>query len=197
MKAKDWIKIAISIIMGLVQLIREWRRTTPKNEKCEKDLKNVTQKIKEKIRMEREDAKDAPVESKKVIYTLKRTYFHEGTNGKLYLNDKVYNTIELPWRDNLQRISCIPEGVYKLQKRHSPRFDQHLHLPDVEGREWILIHPANHALDELAGCIAIVTEHTGPGMGIRSAIPTTEFRLHVYDLIDNDHDVYLKIEKEN
>lgn len=147
--------------------------------------------------MEREAAKDVPVEIKKVTYTLKRTYFHDGTNGKLYANDKVYKTIELPWRDNLQRISCIPEGTYKLLKRHSPRFDNHLHLPAVEGREWILIHPANYALDELAGCIAIVTDHTGPGMGTRSAIPTTEFRLHVYDLIDKGYEVYLKIEKHN
>jgi len=67
-----------------------------------------------------------------------RAYFPGGTNGIVYLNGlKVCNTIELPWKDNQQSVSCIPEGIYQLAVRHSPKLNWHLHLHDVPGREWI------------------------------------------------------------
>ena len=46
-----------------------------------------------------------------------RTYYPEGTNGDLLLNgDKVCSTIELPWKKNAPKVSCIPEGEYELKK---------------------------------------------------------------------------------
>lgn len=77
-------------------------------------------------------------------------------------------TIELPWLQNEPQWSCIPEGQYQLVKRYSQKFHWHLHLIDVPGREWILIHPANNALLELKGCIAPVTQLTAPGVGSQS-----------------------------
>jgi len=47
-----------------------------------------------------------------------RTYFPSGTNGKiLYQNRLMMYSIELPWKDNHTRVSCIPEGCYELVKR--------------------------------------------------------------------------------
>jgi hypothetical protein len=46
-----------------------------------------------------------------------RTYYPAGTNGDLLLNgDKVCSTIELPWKKNAPKVSCIPEGEYELKK---------------------------------------------------------------------------------
>jgi hypothetical protein len=57
-----------------------------------------------------------------VIY-LTRTYFPEGTNGKLVCEGKfICYTIELPWKNNEKRVSCIPEGKYFIKKRHSQKF---------------------------------------------------------------------------
>jgi len=51
---------------------------------------------------------------------LKRTYYPEGTNGILaYGNKVISHSIELPWKRNQVRYSCIPEGQYELVKRFS------------------------------------------------------------------------------
>lgn len=98
--------------------------------------------------------------------TLLRTYYEKGTNGILLLDDKPFCfTIELPWLNNRHQISCIPEGTYTLSPRNYGKFKQHLLVNDVPDRDLILIHPANNALLELQGCIAPVSELTGPGCG--------------------------------
>lgn len=102
---------------------------------------------------------------------LKRQYFPGGTNGKItYQNAPICETIELPWQNNKKRISCIPSGRYRLTKRVHPRHGEQLYIPNVPGREDILIHPANFALRELQGCIAPVTKCTGQGLGLYSRI---------------------------
>lgn len=70
---------------------------------------------------------------------------------------------ELPWRDNVSNISCIPPGIYTCQLTYSPRFGYNLYLVGpVVARLGIRIHPANlmGALDkgyrcQLNGCIAL------------------------------------------
>jgi hypothetical protein len=62
-------------------------------------------------------------------------------------------TLELPWRDNQRRVSCIPPGTYKGVKHTSPKFGQCVHITGVPERSEILIHPANR-VDQLLGCIA-------------------------------------------
>ena len=63
-------------------------------------------------------------------------------------------TLELPWRENARRISCIPPGRYTLRPRYSEKYRHHLHVLDVPNRDWILIHEANY-VHQLQGCIAI------------------------------------------
>jgi len=98
-----------------------------------------------------------------------RTYYPSGTNGILTCKgNEVCKTIELPWKDNLTKASCIPEGTYKIRKRYSRVFRWHFEVENVPGRNLILFHPANDAGKELRGCIAPVTTLTGQGIGLSS-----------------------------
>ena len=98
-----------------------------------------------------------------------RTYHSQGVNGVIFFNGvRICYSIELPWRNNVRGISCIPEGSYTISKRRSRKYGPHLWIRNVPGRELILIHPANNAIKELRGCIAPVSEITGPGTGILS-----------------------------
>lgn len=100
---------------------------------------------------------------------LKRIYLATAVHGELTLKGKhIAYTIELPWRDNKRRISCIPEGTYVLRKRYSEKFKWHFVLLDIPNRSCILIHPANDAQKELQGCIAPATQITGEGKGTES-----------------------------
>ncbi len=112
---------------------------------------------------------------------LTRTYHPHGTNGIITINGNIIcYTIELPWKNNTPRISCIPEGSYELVKRFSKKFKHHLLLKEVEDRSLILIHPANNALKELRGCIAPVSKISGYGLGTQSKIATDK----LYHLVD-------------
>jgi hypothetical protein len=130
-----------------------------------------------------------------------RTYYPEGTNGFLRLaqDDKrgiICYSIELPWKNNEHRISCIPEGKYGLAKRYSPRLGHHLQVMNVPGRDYILIHPANDALKELEGCIAPVSILEGAGRGFRSRIAVEMIIAIVYPLLDRNEPIFLTIKSE-
>lgn len=87
----------------------------------------------------------------------------EGTLGKIEVDGKTFHTIELPWRENQNDISCIPIGSYRCDFTMSQRFKKKLYLVGpVEGRAGIRIHSANLAGDskkgfvaQLNGCIAL------------------------------------------
>lgn len=100
------------------------------------------------------------------------------TFGKLYLpwlrvQPDLY-TIELPWKDNKPKISCIPEGIYTLKPYTSIKHVNVWEFQKVPERKYCLIHPANYACDvhvgnivhknELEGCVAV-------GFGIDEDIP--------------------------
>lgn len=92
---------------------------------------------------------------------LERFCYHpEGTLGVLTVGKQEFYTVERPWQNNLPRISCIPEGEYKMGRRKSPKFGWGWEIKDVPNRTYILFHSANFP-DELQGCIA-------PGMALMS-----------------------------
>lgn len=64
------------------------------------------------------------------------------------------NTLELTWKNNNTRVSCIPEGEYTIQKRWSPKFKYHFHITEVEGRSFILIHSGNYH-SQILGCVLV------------------------------------------
>lgn len=82
------------------------------------------------------------------------------TIGNLFLLDNSNNmlarwdSLELPWKENQRRVSCIPVGSYKCKKHRSPKFGWSLWLQDVPNRSEILIHQGNYYTDIL-GCILI------------------------------------------
>ena len=130
-----------------------------------------------------------------MVLFLTRTYFPEGTNGKIQCEGKVIcNTIELPWKKNEKRVSCIPEGKYFIRKRYSQKFKWHLEVVDVKNRSFILFHPANNALKELNGCIALVTKLSGPGLGLMSRKAFEKLKTLVYKALDNKESVVLIVE---
>ena len=127
---------------------------------------------------------------------LKRMYLPQGTNGQLWLQQQlICMTIELPWKNNLKRKSCIPEGKYPLKKRFSERFGWHVWIDLVPNRSLILFHPANDALKELNGCIAPVTSLLGEGKGIDSRKAFERLKTIVYDYLQRGEQVFLHIKK--
>ena len=129
-----------------------------------------------------------------MVIFLTRTYFPNGTNGKLECEGKLMSyTIELPWKRNETKVSCIPEGKYFIRKRYSLKFKWHLEIYDVSNRSLILFHPANNVLTELNGCIAPVSKLSGPGMGLLSRNAFIKLKDLVYKALDKNESVELFI----
>lgn len=85
----------------------------------------------------------------------------QGTVGALRFGDQRCFTLELPWRWNMRRLSCVPAGEYLARLHRSPKFGLVYGLVGVPDRDAILIHAANLAGDvklgwqtQLEGCIA-------------------------------------------
>lgn len=100
-------------------------------------------------------------ESDNTIVLERFAYSPDGTFGKMYVPGgfECY-TVELPWKDNQPRVSCIPEGMYGLGKRYSPvvqrssggEFEVGWEVQNVPGRSLIMIHPGNWP-SNFMGCI--------------------------------------------
>lgn len=129
-----------------------------------------------------------------MVLALTRTYFPEGTNGKLECEGKlICHTIELPWKNNETKVSCIPEGKYFIKKRYSKKFKWHLEIIEVKGRSLILFHPANNAIKELNGCIAPVTRISGAGLGLQSRKAFSKLKTLVYHALNKKQRVLIII----
>lgn len=82
----------------------------------------------------------------------------EGIYGVLKIDDKVIClTLERPWEDNKQDISCIPENIYLCKKIKSPNFGTTFQIMDVYNRTLILFHIGNTIKDS-KGCILLGSE---------------------------------------
>lgn len=118
----------------------------------------------------------------------------QGTFGQAEFLTGKWTSMELPWRDNAEDVSCVPPGTYLAKFQFSPHFNKQLyHLVDVPGRTNCMLHPANWAGDkalgyycELEGCAALgrtVGELKRPDNGqlqqalILSGAAITEFML--------------------
>ncbi|NME68573.1 DUF5675 family protein [Flammeovirga aprica] len=97
---------------------------------------------------------------------IRNTYSKFQTLGKMTIVDDEGNvvfecdTLELPWKENRNWISCIPEGEYKAVFRDFGNYANrsfHVQTPDgkeVPGRTSILIHSGNFFTDT-KGCILV------------------------------------------
>jgi hypothetical protein len=93
------------------------------------------------------------------LLIMRDTFTDVSTIGELFLNgERFCDTLELPWKDNQKRISCIPEGEYKVRirvARESATRDYiHLLVKDVKDRDYILFHIGNSAKDT-RGCVLV------------------------------------------
>ena len=92
------------------------------------------------------------------LLLIRDSFTDKSVIGKLYLNSEFYgHTLELAWKENQKRISCIPKGVYEVKKRHTEKSKykyEHLHILDVPDRELILMHIGNYPKNS-KGCILL------------------------------------------
>jgi hypothetical protein len=87
----------------------------------------------------------------------------QGTFGTFVLEDgTAYHSLELPWRSNMNGVSCIPPGEYICHWIFSPKHGECYQVMNVAERDMIEIHSANFAgdaskgyLSQLMGCIAL------------------------------------------
>lgn len=82
------------------------------------------------------------------VQTLGNFYVLDENNSTIFQS----YTLELPWKDNKQRISCIPVGTYRVIKHTSPKFGKCFWVQDIPNRSEVLIHKGNFYTDIL-GCI--------------------------------------------
>lgn len=139
------------------------------------------------------------------IVTITRTKStKDATYGNLRViqNDKVLfecKTLERPWVDNKNNVSCIPPGTYDVMKTYSNRFKKPLYLIDkVPGRSGVRIHPANF-VSQLQGCIALGDKHQDINndgiLDVTNSVATQKkfdevmnnmpFKLELIDLVNN------------
>lgn len=74
-------------------------------------------------------------------------------------------TLELQWKDNERKKSCIPTGTYPCTMYSSKKFGRTYLVQDVPDRDGILIHVGNFAGDralgqkcDTEGCILVGSE---------------------------------------
>jgi hypothetical protein len=89
----------------------------------------------------------------------------QGTIGALMRPDgsRVAYSLELPWRENRRRVSCIPPGSYRCRYVVTEKRPAGVYLlAGVPGRDSILIHSGNVAGDtakglesDVLGCILL------------------------------------------
>ncbi len=99
----------------------------------------------------------------KTVYLLRRQALKDRTLGRLFAFDGLFRrldlaSLELPQKNNVQGVSCIPAGRYRLVPRSTQKRGDHLLVEGVPGREWILIHRGNFP-SEIRGCILVGMGH--------------------------------------
>lgn len=115
-----------------------------------------------------------------------------GTHGNLYLNNLLDTfmcyTEELPWLDNEQGVSCIPDGMYECTRHNSPDHPNTWQVNNVPNRTEVLIHTGN-TMKDTKGCILVGLIKTPEGVGnsvaalayLNTILPET-FTLHITTL---------------
>lgn len=118
------------------------------------------------------------------VYLTRRQHLEDRTIGVLELPGGVeILTLELPWRENRQNISRIPDGTYRLVRgRHFNLKIETWVIPNygpgsVEGRTDIKIHPGRRPVNT-EGCPLI-----GLRLGQLDGLPVLEHRSAAQELL--------------
>jgi len=108
-----------------------------------------------------------------ITYVIKRVVSGESTFG-VFIDDKNVPfavTLELPWKDNANNVSCIPCGTYKVKRVTTPNHGNCFQITNVPNRTMILLHVANTNKDIL-GCVG-VGEKFDPVSGVDGIAEST------------------------
>lgn len=101
-------------------------------------------------------------------------------------------TLELPWLDNKNEVSCIPPGKYVVKKRNSDKYGDHFHLQDVPNRTFILIHHGNFKKD-IKGCILVGATHTDiDGNGFRDVTQSKDTMKKLNEILPAEFELEIK-----
>jgi hypothetical protein len=107
------------------------------------------------------------------LFTLQRLdYTERATFGAIHdaENREIVKTLELPWKYNAPKISCIPPGRYRGELFKSPKRGYRLYrLLSVPGRSSIEIHIGNTTADS-QGCILVGTRFGDLGGGVMGVL---------------------------
>lgn len=118
------------------------------------------------------------------------------TLGHLYVYNgikKVFEckTLELTWKGNQRRISCIPAGKYNVVKHKSPKFKNSFWIKNVPNRSEILIHRGNFHFDIL-GCILVGRNHTDINNdGYRDVTSSVATMKQLYEQLPNKFSLHI------
>lgn len=105
-------------------------------------------------------------------YVLERFFYGKDvTLGLLWVDNFVVYTAEDGWKQNLQNVSCIPDGLYHVVPRrfYGGGYDA-WEITNVPNRSTILIHRGNTAND-VRGCVVVGVElgAFGGGLGVANS----------------------------
>lgn len=97
------------------------------------------------------------------VVLLRHDFSDHGVFGRIFAPTISLFTGELPDRNNLPNVSCIHEGMFRVEWTFSPRFKRFMYLiVGVRGRVGVRKHSANLMGDvalgyraQLNGCIAM------------------------------------------
>ena len=127
-----------------------------------------------------------------MLLHLEREYWPGGTNGTIRIEGyKVCHTVERPWNRNSPD-SCIPEGIYQLQREYNETWGWHLSIENVSGRGKVLILPDNCPVDREPK-IAPVSRLVGEGRGSQSKHAFEKLKEVIYSILDQKQDALLEI----
>jgi len=93
----------------------------------------------------------------KIVKLIRKRQDNTQTTGELWFeNKRVAYTLELPWKENQRRVSCIPLGLYEVHEHQAPNYPKakSYWVQNVPNRSEILIHYGNFHRDT-KGCILV------------------------------------------
>lgn len=88
------------------------------------------------------------------MLTINTKSYPDCTIGRMSAGNFNCFTLELPWLDNQNGISCIPASVYDVEKYYSPKHGQVLLFKNVVSRSMIEVHAGNYT-SQIEGCILV------------------------------------------
>lgn len=106
-------------------------------------------------------------------------------------------SLELPWKNNQQQVSCIPEGEYSCNRvlNRTTTGGSHLNVTfevkDVPGRSGILFHPGN-TVEDTKGCILLGESFDSWGNIFAIIHSRTGFKKFI-NLVGKEEQISLKV----